>query len=65
MALRPTSFGTALDRDSERGGGGGNRIHPEDARKSGGHGAQELAQGVGQQILWDVQGAVLALVVRR
>ena len=41
---------------------GEDRIHPEEARKSGRHGAQLLAQCVGQHILLDVQGAVLALV---
>jgi len=44
--------------------GGGDRIHPENARKSG-HGAQLLAQCVRQHIYLDVQGAVLALVVRQ
>ena len=45
--------------------GGGDRIHPGNARKSGRHGAQQQAQCVGQRILLDVQGAVLALVVRQ
>ena len=43
--------------------GGGDRTHPENARKSGGHEAQELAPSVGQQILLDAHGAVLAVVV--
>ena len=44
---------------------GGDRIHPGNARKSGWHGAQQLAQCAGQHILLDVQGAVMALVVRQ
>ena len=43
----------------------GDRFHPENARKSGCHGAQHLAKCVGQHIPLDVQGAVLALVVRQ
>ena len=41
--------------------GGGVRIHPENAGKSGFHGAQ----CVGKHILLGVQGAVLALVVAK
>ena len=45
--------------------GGGIRINPENARMSGRHGPQSLAQCVGQHILLDVLGAVLALVIRQ
>jgi len=45
--------------------GGGDRINPENARKSGRHGAPQLAQCTGQLILLDVPGAVLAPVARQ
>ena len=45
--------------------GGGDRIHPGKARKSGWHGPQKLAPCLGQQILRDVHEAVLSLVVRQ
>jgi hypothetical protein len=38
-------------------------MHLGNACKTGWHGAQQVAQCGGQQILLDVQGAVLALVV--
>ena len=43
---------------------GVDRIHLENARKSGWHGAQQLAQCVGQHVDLDVQGVVLFFLFR-
>ena len=63
-SVSPCASGFMGAQRSRQSAGGGDRTHPGNAGKSGRHGAQYLTQFVRQHILLDVQGAVLALVVR-